>query len=116
MTNLGLLLAGGGRTREAIALLRESARLRPQREAPWFGLGMIYEDQGRLAAAAYHYRRAVRANRLGVDAHFRLGIVLERRGAIEEARRRHRRVLALDPGHAGARAALDRLAGNTPPP
>lgn len=116
MTNLGLLLAGRGRTREAIALLRESARLRPQREAPWFGLGMIYEDQGRLAAAAYHYRRALRANRLAVETHFRLGVVLERRGAIEEARRRHRRVLALDPGHAGAQAALARLAEETPSP
>ncbi len=106
MNNLGFLLASRGDMREAGALFWKSTRLRPSLEGGWYGLATVAETQGRWPAAERYYRKAVRRNRASTDAHYRLGSVLAAQGKMSAARESYERVIAIDPGHEEAAAAL----------
>jgi predicted CXXCH cytochrome family protein len=85
--NLALLLAGEGRTAEAVPLFEQVLAVRPTLVAGWVQLGNVAARLGRLDRAVEVYRRALEMDPTQTDAYLGLGAVLERRGARAEALR-----------------------------
>jgi Flp pilus assembly protein TadD len=80
-----------GRPGDAIAPLREAARLQPSNSAIQHDLGLACLEVGRLPDAVAALKRAVASNPLYADAYFRLGIAFEKLGNVREA------IVAYDP-------------------
>lgn len=72
-------------------------------------LGAVEGALGRRAEAEGHYRRAIELDGALRNARLGLADLLILRGAEDEARAVLRGLLALEPGHAGARQRLQRL-------
>jgi Flp pilus assembly protein TadD len=83
------------------------ARIRPRAAKPWFQLGVLYAEQGNLAAAEQAYGEALRRRNNPETLH-NLGLVQLRMGldALREARRR---LPADDPVHQETRQFLKAL-------
>jgi len=79
-----------------------------------FWRGRIYFEQDELELAAREFKEVLAQKPEAVESLFQLGRVVEEKEQREDARVLYRRVQALDPAHAGARAALERL-GPAPP-
>jgi len=132
------LLEEGRNIPAAAGLFRRALRLNPK-EARWHcGLGRCYLEQVRgrlpylelypydLPWIVEHYemamacfREALRCDRHYAEAYYWRGELLGLRGRWEEARESWEQALAVEPGHAEARRALDALAGRLlpfPPP
>lgn len=71
-----------GRPADAIAPLRQAARLQPSNPIIQHDLGLACLEVGRLAEAVAAFERAVAGNPRYADAYFRLGIALEKLGNI----------------------------------
>lgn len=76
-TNLGRLLHGEGRLREAARLYRRALATDPGDAIAHYNLALVLEDLGRPAAALRHYRRAVAAAPEFADAHYNLARLFE---------------------------------------
>lgn len=106
--DLGLLLSRAGRRSEAVAqfgaaIASGDVRTRALAHYDW---GNALSDEGELAKALPHYAEAARLAPRFVEARFNLGNVLARMERFAEAERAYEGVLALQPGHAGARRSL----------
>ncbi|HEY7391668.1 MAG TPA: tetratricopeptide repeat protein, partial [Bryobacteraceae bacterium] len=81
-----------------------------------FNLGNLYDEQGRLADALAHYRRALVLNPQYADAHFNLALLCERVGDPLKAVQHWQHYLKLDRSGTWAdiaRRQLERLRQNT---
>jgi tetratricopeptide (TPR) repeat protein len=103
---LGDSLRLAGRTREATAVLEETARKNPGFAQPWLSLGAIYVAQKRLDAAAQAYRSVLETAPDQTEALRGLGDLALIRGDDEDASRRYGRILEIDPADPGALAKL----------
>jgi predicted CXXCH cytochrome family protein len=85
--NLALLLAGEGRTAEAVPLFEQVLAARSNLVAGWVQLGKVTARLGRLDRAAEVYRQALAIDPTQTDAYLGLGEVLDHQGARAEALR-----------------------------
>jgi tetratricopeptide (TPR) repeat protein/thiol-disulfide isomerase/thioredoxin len=116
---LAHLLEGSGKGEEAIAVLRELERLRPDDGRHLACLGLSLQSRGRAAEAKDVLARAEAALRAWIrlhpddaKAHASLGNALRVLGKLDDAIAECRAVIRLWPGHAHAYSALGRaLAG-----
>ena len=74
-----------GRPGDAIAPLRDAARLDPSNPSIQHDLGLACLEVGRAADAVVALRQAIACNPRYTDAHFRLGIAFEKLGDIRAA-------------------------------
>ena len=79
---LATKLLTAGRPADAIAPLRDAARLEPSNPIIQHDLGLACLEVGRVADAIAALQRAVASNPRYADAYFRLGIALEKMGDI----------------------------------
>jgi Flp pilus assembly protein TadD len=86
-----------GRPADAIAPLRDAARLEPSNPIIQHDLGLACLEVGRVPDAIAALQRAVASNPRYVDAYFRLGIALEKLGDIGGAIIAYDRATALLP-------------------
>jgi len=86
-----------GRPADAIAPLRDAARLEPSNPIIQHDLGLACLEVGRVPDAIAALQRAVASNPRYADAYFRLGIALEKRGDIRGAIVAYDRATALLP-------------------
>ena len=75
-------LLKAGRPADAIAPLREAARLKPSDATIQHDLGLACLEAGRIADAIVALRRSIASKPRYADAHFRLGIALEKLGDV----------------------------------
>jgi tetratricopeptide (TPR) repeat protein len=90
------------RSEEALTLLTESVRLRPDYADTRYVLGLALSRLGRFEEAAGHYAAAIWLDPDHADAHANLGVILARQGRFDEAERRFGRAIRLDPDHVNA--------------
>lgn len=95
-------------------LLDLALKLDAQSSEAHFWRGRIYFEQDELELAAREFKEVLVRKPQAVESLFYLGRAVEEKEQLEDARVVYRRVQALDPTHAGARAALKRL-GPAPP-
>jgi len=94
----------------ALSLCRQAVKLDNSQWEYWYRLGLVQFRQEDWAAATASLRQSLALNRRGVAALYLSGGIAEKTGKSGDARRIYRRVLALDPGHIEAKAALARMA------
>jgi tetratricopeptide (TPR) repeat protein len=94
---LATQLLGAGRPADAIAPLRDAARLEPSNPIIQHDLGLACLEVGRVPDAIAALQRAVASNPRYTDAYFRLGIALEKLGNIRGAIVAYDRATALLP-------------------
>ena len=86
-----------GRPADAIAPLRQAARLQPQAAMIHHDLGLACLEAGRVTESVEAFRRAVASDPRSADAHFHLGISLERQGDTGAALVSYHRATELKP-------------------
>jgi len=104
--NLGLSLAGAGRTNEAISHYSEALRLRPDYVEAQNNLGLALASRGRAAEAVKHYAEALRLNPNDADLHNNLGNALASLGRFDDAISHYSQALSLNPSDAHAQNNL----------
>ncbi len=82
---LGNLLGASGRMDEALAHLRETARLDPSAAAARSDIGNVYRAQGRLKEAEAAYLDAISVDAELAHAHKNLGDLFNAQGRVDEA-------------------------------
>lgn len=104
--NLGLLLAESGRMEQAVASLERAYALDPRFPRAAYNLGLLLAETGRLEKAAEVLEGLVEESPT-VENLWALAVVHQKRGDAKGARDMARRILAIDPAHAGARLLLE---------
>ena len=99
---LGLVCARTGRADDAIALIGEAVRLRPDFDLAHYNLGNVLSRVGRAEEAVQAYRRAVAIRPDTPTVLVNLGAALRGLGRSAEAVEAYRRALARDPRSAAA--------------
>jgi tetratricopeptide (TPR) repeat protein len=107
-SNLGNVLAMSGRLTEAIGHYERSLAMRPGNAKTLSNLGNALLGLGRLREAEEKYTESLGTASDNAGTHFNLGGCLEKQGRLDEAVEEYGRALAVDPGHKGARDALER--------
>ena len=108
--NLGNVLRGLGRPREAVASFRAAIECDSTMAEAWYNVADVQEEAGQLDAAAESLESALRIDPGFGDAIFNLAGCLERLGRIHDARALWRRYLLLDSTSEWATFARARLA------
>jgi arylsulfatase A-like enzyme/tetratricopeptide (TPR) repeat protein len=103
---LGDSLRLAGRTREAAAVLEETARKNPRFAQPWLSLAAIYVAEKRLDDAARAYDSVLAIDAEQAEALRGLGDLGLIRGDDAEAERRYAKILERDPADPGALSKL----------
>jgi tetratricopeptide (TPR) repeat protein len=80
-------------------LFSQTAKRVPESARVHGGLGLAFQQMGRLSEAAREFRRAIALNPRLAHAHFSLANVLEQSGRIDEAIAAYERAAALEPGY-----------------
>ncbi|MCL2557310.1 MAG: tetratricopeptide repeat protein [Treponema sp.] len=104
-----------GNFEQSLAHMERYASLMPNGDRismAYFFMGEIFRLQGRFHRADIAYTQAVFFEPGMILWWYRLGSVREEAGDLESAARAYARAVELSPNHAGARAALARIAGN----
>ncbi|HTR22591.1 MAG TPA: sulfotransferase [Terriglobales bacterium] len=91
-----------GRPADAVAPLRDAARLEPSNFVIQHDLGLACLEVGRIPEAIAALQQSIAGNPRYADAHFRLGIALEKSGNIREAIAAYDRATKLLPSLAEA--------------
>ncbi|MGO8792066.1 MAG: tetratricopeptide repeat protein [Terriglobia bacterium] len=110
---LGGFYLNAGRFQESEDQFRASAASIPN-AAAFDSLGDIALRQGQRDAAEQDFRRAVGLEQFDLRGHFGLAEILEAKGQTSEAVEQYRAGLSVDPNNQKAKAALQRLASNSP--
>jgi tetratricopeptide (TPR) repeat protein len=105
---LGVTYARSGDLDRAIAEFSTAVRLNPSYASARLNLGNAYEKAGRMDLALAAYESGVPDAPWAISLLERAATLLVRMGKADEAEARHRRILAIDPAHAGARSRLDK--------
>ena len=103
-----------GSSDRAIEQLNEARSLFPESSWPLRELANTYWEMGDKKLALAHIAEAVQVEPGDIHARFLLGSIYERYGRQEEAILAYRDVLAIDPDHSAAKAALSRLLKRLP--
>ena len=98
-----------GRYPEAIALLDEAVRRKPELLPNASALGFAQREIGDFAGARATFEAIVAARPTAHKAHYGLGLVALDEGRLEDARRELEAALTIDPRYLKAQAALGRL-------
>jgi tetratricopeptide (TPR) repeat protein len=107
--NLAVIMAGRGRTDEAVAHYRRSVEIDPEFAESWNNLGRELMLAGRIEEASAYLRKALDIDPNFVDAHSNLGILLETAGRKDEAILHYRRALEINPRYVNAHNNLGTL-------
>ncbi|MGE3309166.1 MAG: tetratricopeptide repeat protein [Limisphaerales bacterium] len=99
---LGLAWAEVGDLGQAVAALEEALRLDPSNDRAAYNLGLAYQQRGDSGRALTMLELAERANPRDARIPYARATVLMQSDLRAEAREAARRVLAIDPTHAGA--------------
>jgi len=100
--HFGVLLAGVGRSDEAVARLREAVRLDPDNAQAQSNLGVVLGRAGQFAEAVTHYRKAIRIEPGDALTQTNLGNTLARLGEFPEAIRHFEEALRINPNRVDA--------------
>ena len=103
---LGDSLRLAGRTREAAAVLEETARKNPRFAQPWLSLAAIHLAEKRLDQATRAYQTVLEMAPDQTEALRGLGDLALIRGDQDDAERRYSRILEIDPADPGALSKL----------
>jgi len=106
LINLGTVLAGRGRTVEALALYRKALQLDPTNSDAHFNLGVTLAGRNELDEALVHLNEAARLVPESAIVQYHLGLVLAQKGDLSAASRRLTESLRFDPRNATAHNAL----------
>jgi tetratricopeptide (TPR) repeat protein len=113
---VALLYLQFGKTAEAAAHFRESARLQPESAAAQYNLGTTLLQMGDHEAAVRHLEQALRLDPGYERAHTNLGAALRLRGETAEAIGHFRQALLIDPDAGDALYNLAWLLATHPDP
>ena len=97
--NLGYALNEKGRTDEAIGLIQQALRLKPDDADAHYNLGDALDEKGQTDEAIRQYQEAIRLQPGYTKAHNNLGGVLVRKGQLDEAIRQFQEALRLKPDY-----------------
>jgi tetratricopeptide (TPR) repeat protein len=95
--NLALVLAGQGKTREAVAHYAEALRIKPDFAQPHYNLGGLLANQGKTQEAIAHFAEALRIKPDYAEAHNNLGVALAGQGKTQEAAVHYAEALRIKP-------------------
>lgn len=98
--NMGLALAGQGKTADAIIHYHAALRMKPNNAKAHNNLGIALAGKGKTAEAVAHFQEALRIDRNFAEAHFNLGIALAKQREIEPAIIHYREALRIKPNDA----------------
>ncbi|MEI6558904.1 MAG: tetratricopeptide repeat protein [Rhodospirillaceae bacterium] len=115
LRHLGIVQLAAGQADAAARSFRAALSLDPGDAETAYSLGITERRLGRLAQALPLLRAAAAVFGRLPGVQHELGLALEQAGAVAEALAAYHRVLALDPGHGEAAAALERLAPRLTP-
>jgi tetratricopeptide (TPR) repeat protein len=104
--NLGVVLAQGGRLREAVTSFRQATRLKPDFAEAHNNLGNALRDLGQMEAAQVSLEEALRLRPGYAEAHHNLGVVHAQAGRLAEAAAAFRAALHLKPDYADPHYSL----------
>lgn len=104
---LALLLAETGDTRETIQLLQKTVELDPGFGRAWYNLGLGLAQHNRLEEAVIALQQAEKLMADSPDAPYARATVHLRLNDVPAAKDAARKALAIQPGHAAAKAILD---------
>jgi tetratricopeptide (TPR) repeat protein len=110
---LGQALRAGGDATAAAEHYRSAIALNPGYKEARNNLGILLAERGDPEGALAQFQEALRYRPRAADLHYNAGLALEALGRDAEAARAFRRAMDLEPGRADARAALDKLEGET---
>ena len=100
--NLGLLLAGDGRTTEAMQAFRTALSTDPLHAGAYYNLGVLCVGDGLRQDAADAFRAALRCDPFHAGAHNNLGLLLVSQERAQEAGQAFQTALRCDPNLASA--------------
>jgi TolA-binding protein len=103
---LGYFLLEAGAHKEAIDVLKEAVKIKPDFADAYYYLGVAYEKSGKDTEAGDAYRRTVKAAPDFTDAYFSLGMIYGRMGKYRDAADALRSAVRLEPDYADARYNL----------
>jgi tetratricopeptide (TPR) repeat protein len=106
---LGCALLQRGEPTEAIQQFETAARLDPRSIDPQYNLGLVFQNLGRLDAAAEHYRAVLAINEQHAGAHNNLGAILLDRRQYAEAKKHFVRAVEIAPDFVEANMNLGAL-------
>jgi protein O-mannosyl-transferase len=92
----GVELAKQGKTNQAIDELLAAIDVDAKDNVARMNLASIYEREGRLDEAAYHYEKVLKIDPRNPTAHNNLGVLYDRKGLSGEALREFEAVLEID--------------------
>ena len=107
LANLGSLHLEEQRNEEAERFLKRASELDSTCTAVHVNLGILHYRLGRYAEAVSAFGQAARYAPDDTEIHVGLAQTYEKMGRTEDAARAYRRILAIDPAHAGARKKLE---------
>ena len=105
----GIAAASEGRLSQAIELLEEAVRLRPDFAQAHNDLGVVLGSLDRLEEAAAAFRAACRHQDGMIDAHLNLGSASQALGRLDDAVAAYSRVVEADPTREEVRIELARM-------
>jgi tetratricopeptide (TPR) repeat protein len=116
LNNLGIALMERGRNEEALGVLREEARINPERCDAHYNVGQILASRRQYSDAIEPLVRALACyERQGwnphyvADTHYNMGLALAGLGRYAEAEAHLAALLRIMPSYPGGRAALDSI-------
>ncbi len=95
--NLGFLLAGMGRTDEAMAHYQKTLELNPNHAKAHINLGILLAKEGRTGEAMAHYQKAIEINPNSGEARYNLGVLLADMGRAGEAMAHYQKAIEINP-------------------
>lgn len=107
--NYALALLRGGKTEQAIPLLKEVQKLDPALPHTWFNLGIYYRKEGEAAKAIEQFQGMLRLTPDEPIPHYQLGALYRQTGKSAEAMAEFERASKLNPLLAGAHFQLYNL-------
>jgi tetratricopeptide (TPR) repeat protein len=104
--NLGNLLTGSGRAQEAVGLLREAVRIKPDYAGSRNNLGVALDRTGDEAGALEQFEATLKFRPDFASAHVNLGTLLSKSGRIDEAIGHFQQALKINAMNVEARCNL----------
>ena len=111
--NLGVILAGRGRTEEAEGHYKEAMRLNPDYPEAYNNYGNVLAQKGKWGEAADAYARALRARPSFAAAEKNWGKAMSDAGRLGEAELHFRNALRIQPSYADAHYGLANALANS---
>lgn len=102
LNNLGMALAGEGRSAEGEAAIVRALALKPGYPDAWYNLGTLQGRDARLASAEESFRRSISLRPAYPAVHCNLAVVLWRRGQKDAAIRHYEEAIRLRPDYPAA--------------